>query len=144
MQASETAVNLLVQHLGHCLFRIKKSESTWNYRYGENVELLTLNLGGYDVSAIVRLDSKQVEINWFDEAAEINALNNVESIKAAAAEGYAAAQTANARIASFAQLNPEKPRYVKRVFLFDTNKGIEYGFCREEFGDIEPFMSIKV
>jgi hypothetical protein len=142
--AMRDAVSLLAQHLGHCLFRVKKSEHSWSYKYGENVELVTINLGGYDVNAVVRLDSKAVEINWFDEVAEINALNNVEDLKRAAATGYAEAQAANARMASFVPLNADPPRYIKRVFLFETDKGIDYGFCREEFGALEPFMAIRV
>ena len=38
----------------------------------------------------------------------------------------------------------ENPKLVRRIFLFETQDGVDYGFTREEFGAIEPFMSVPV
>lgn len=38
----------------------------------------------------------------------------------------------------------ENPRLVRRVLLFETDGGVDYGFAREEFGGIEPFLSVPV
>jgi hypothetical protein len=33
---------------------------------------------------------------------------------------------------------------VRRVFLFETEKGVGFGFSPEEYGSIEPFASVPV
>lgn len=64
-----------------------------------------------------------------------------ESLKPLIDHALAEAREANARIA---QIAPNQPGPIRRVFIFETDHGFDWGTTREEFGMIEPLLSAKV
>jgi len=54
-----------------------------------------------------------------------------------------AAAEANIRLSALARLGCERV-WIHRIFLFQLEEGVDFGFTTEEFGSIEPFASIPV
>ena len=60
-------------------------------------------------------------------------------------EALAAAAETNKRLSELAVGIPRRERVqIRRIFLFQLEAGVDFGFVPEEFGHIEPFASIVV
>jgi hypothetical protein len=142
MNASKQAADLIEFTLGHSAYRIKSSQRGWNYREEQECEWLVLEVLGEPANAVVLFECHEARINFASEAGFIKA----ERTRIVAQQGVAEARNANERMKSFQieAFASETPKYIRRVFIFETDDGLEYGFHHEEFGGIEPFLSVKV
>ena len=142
MNASKQASELIEFTLGHNAYRVKSATRGWNYREEQECEWLLLEVLGEPANAVILFQSHEARIVFANEAA----IDMSEKIRVLAAQAVAEARNANERMRAFAveAFAAETPKYIRRAFIFETADGLDFGFCREEFGPIEPFLSVKI
>ncbi len=142
MIASKQATDILRTTIGHDGFKVKSSTRGWNYKAEQECEWLIVDLCGELANAVVLLGNGEVLLQFADDISQARCQFANKVVQEALTE----ARNANERMKAFAieSLSPETPRYIRRVFIFVTDAGIDWGTSREEFGPIEPFMSVRV
>jgi hypothetical protein len=139
---SKEAVALIRNTLGHGAFKVKSAERGWNYRAQQESEYLILDICGDQANAVVLLDTMETKVVFTtNEQADRSC-----AIQTLIRQGIAEARNANQRIQDCHLTAPkaQPPTYIRRVFIFETADGLEWGTTREEFGPIEPFLSVVV